>query len=82
MTNNNQLEIDVPWKGVVAAGPLLRPDEAAKYVGFSTPHYYRMVARGLLPKPIKVGERATGVPRPWLDAVIASWIAGSNGGEA
>jgi predicted DNA-binding transcriptional regulator AlpA len=64
-----------PWADVPATGPILRPDDAAKYIGLSTPHYYDQAARGVLPKPIKIGLRASGVPQPWLDAVIAHCAA-------
>jgi predicted DNA-binding transcriptional regulator AlpA len=61
-----------PWASVPATGPVLRPDAAAEYLGLSITHYYEQARRGILPKPIKMGLRASGVPRPWLDAVVAA----------
>lgn len=64
-----------PWAGIPATGPLLRPRAAAEYVGISKGRYYILAARGELPAPIPIGRRlarATAVPRPWLDAVIAA----------
>jgi len=67
-----------PWAGMPAAGPLLRVDEAARYVGYSKTRYYALAAVGEVPRPIKMGRGhggAAGVPRPWLDALIADWVA-------
>lgn len=60
-----------PWDSVPATGPLLRPAKAASYLGLSETTYRRMVGEDLLPRPVRIGVRATGVPQPWLDAVIA-----------
>ena len=59
-----------PWHGIAATGPLLRTIDAAAYLGISVPGYYEKAAKGALPSPLKIGGRASGVPRPWLDAVI------------
>lgn len=71
-----------PWKGIPATGPILRPKAAAEYLGYSPTRFYTLVARGDLPKPIKIGRGASnaacGVPKPWLDALIASCAAESN----
>lgn len=71
-----------PWAGIPATGPLLRMREAAKYVGYSLSGYYAAAARGELPPIIKMGRGQGGraaVPRPWLDAVIASRAGGGTG---
>jgi predicted DNA-binding transcriptional regulator AlpA len=68
-----------PWEAVTPAGPILRPAEAAKYLGLSIQCYYLMASRGDLPSPVKIGTRASGVPRPWLDAVIADRVLHSSG---
>lgn len=60
-----------PWDGVAATGPLLRPVDAAAYLGISISGYYEKAAKGSLPAPLKLGGQASGVPRPFLDAVIA-----------
>lgn len=70
--------MDQPWKDMPATGPLLRPAQAAAYLGYSRAYYYRMVKQGRVPKPLSIGPSfsgATGVPQPWLDAVIAAAAA-------
>lgn len=57
---------------------MLRPADAAEYIGYSVPHYYALAQRGELPVPVKIGRGQSGasaVPKPWLDAVIAAWAA-------
>jgi predicted DNA-binding transcriptional regulator AlpA len=61
-------------------GPLLGPVEAAAYLGFrSRTKFYEMVNQGHLPAPIRLrdGAKLTGIPRPWLDAIIAARVAES-----
>jgi predicted DNA-binding transcriptional regulator AlpA len=71
---------DTPWNAVPPTGPMLRPSEAAAYLGFkSRQQLYEMVRCGEVPAPIrlrKVGN-ASGIPRPWLDAIIAARVAES-----
>lgn len=67
-----------PWTTVAPAGPMLRPTEAARYLGYSVPQFYALAAQGELPRPIKMGRGHTGasaVPKGWLDAVIAARAA-------
>ncbi len=59
-----------PWADIPATGPMLRTTEAMRYIGFSASQFYLLVRQGLLPVPLKLGAHATGVPKPWLDAVI------------
>ena len=61
-----------PWASILPTGPILRTANAADYLGLSLATFYEQAAKGRLPKPLKVGDRASGVPRPWLDAVIAA----------
>ena len=63
-----------PWDEVPATGPLLRVRVAAQYLGLSISHYYALAQRGELPNVIKIGERAAGVPTPWLDAVVRARV--------
>ena len=66
-----------PWESITPTGPLLRPGDAAAYLGISIQGYYERAAAGSLPVPLKIsGRRASGVPRPWLDAVIGHAAAG------
>ena len=66
-----------PWINIPATGPLLRPKAAATYLGCSVTQLYRLVAAGVVPKPFKATASgvASGIPRPWLDAVIAARAA-------
>jgi predicted DNA-binding transcriptional regulator AlpA len=59
-----------PWADVPPTGPILRTGDAAAYLGLSTSAYYESVEKGLFPAPLKVGPRASGVPKPWLDSLI------------
>lgn len=68
-------ETPPPWADIPATGPLLRPKDAAAYIGYSPQQYYALATIGEMPPLIKIGrgqKGASGVPRPWLDAVIAS----------
>lgn len=65
-----------PWAEITPTGPILRTQKAAEYLGICVTSYYGQAALGLVPAPIKMGERATGVPLPWLDAVIAHRAGG------
>lgn len=72
MDNGN---LEAPWAGLPATGPLLPLKQAAQYIGYSLSGYYAAAARGELPPIIKIGRGQGGrvaVPRPWLDALIAS----------
>lgn len=66
-----------PWKSTPPTGPLLRPKQAAEYLGIGVATYYEHAANGTLPKPIQLstGIKASGIPRPWLDAIIAQAAA-------
>ena len=61
-----------PWAELPVSGPILRPADAARYVGLGLSTFYNGIAEGSLPPLIKIGPRASGVPRPWLDAVLRS----------
>ena len=68
-----------PWAALPPTGPLLRPAEAAAYLGYSVSQYYALAAKGVLPAAIRIGpghNGAAGVPRPWLDATIAARAVG------
>ena len=60
-----------PWAEIPPNGPIIRTTEAAEYLGLSIAQFYALANRGVLPKALKIGPRASGVPRAWLDAIIA-----------
>lgn len=52
------------------SGPLLRPADAANYLGLSISSFYGLIQSGALPPLVKIGPRAAGMPKPWLDRLI------------
>ncbi len=78
MTTPNSHSSKKPWEGLPPVGPLLRPKDAAAYLGYSLGHFHALVAKGELPQPIRMGRgqtAATAIPRHFLDAVIADRAA-------
>lgn len=69
MTSNNETSANDLYGP--ACGPLLRPAVAA-YLGLSISTFYEQIKAGMLPPLVKIGSRASGVPKPWLDAFIAA----------
>lgn len=56
---------------MIIQGPYLRPKQASEYLNLPISTLYDFVAKGLLPKPIKLGARASVFSRPALDAALA-----------
>lgn len=50
---------------------ILRPRDAALYLGIARPTLYRWAQEGALPAPIKLGLRASGWRRSVLDSFLA-----------
>lgn len=61
------------WSSTPVAGPIFRPQECASYLGISVSSFYELVSRGELPPLLKLTDRgrASGLPKGWLDIVIA-----------
>jgi prophage regulatory protein len=57
---------------------ILRIDDTLDRTGDTRSPLYDKVAKGLFPKPIKVGERAAGWPEHEVDALIAARVAGAS----
>jgi len=57
---------------------LLRLPEVLKRTGFRRTTVYDYVQRGLLTKPVKIGERATAWPDNEISAINAARIAGKS----
>jgi len=51
--------------------PILRPREAAKYLGIGKSSLYRLIESGDLPRPIKLTKQSSGWRLSTLDAFIA-----------
>lgn len=66
-----------PWTHINPIGPLLRPDQAAHYLGMSRRSYDRMSAAGIVPRPQPLGinGHAKFVPKRFLDAMIEAHFA-------
>lgn len=63
-----------PWANTQPAGPLLRPADAAAFLGVGQRCFYQMVEAGEVPAPFRIrpGGKATAVPKSWLDAVVTA----------
>ena len=58
---------------------LLTLDEAAHRMGFKSRAFiYRQVKKGLLPKPVQVGEKCVRCVPAELDEVAAAWAVGAS----
>jgi prophage regulatory protein len=60
---------------------LLRLPSVMGATGLSRAGVYAYVAKGLLPKAVKIGERASAWPEAEIAAVNAARIAGKSEGE-
>lgn len=59
----------------------LRRPAVQQLTGLTTPTLYRMMDKGIFPRPIKISERAVA----WLETEITEWLASrarSTGGKA
>lgn len=55
--------------------PILRPRQAAAFLGLSRSTLYRLKALGVLPQPARVGISAIG----WRQSVLAEYVRASEG---
>lgn len=60
------------WKGIPAQLPMMRLKTIVEETGLSRSVVYDLIARGELPPLIKIGSRASAMPRIWLEAYIQS----------
>ena len=60
-----------PWAGVPPSGRLLRPSEVCELTGLCKAQVYNLINEGIFPPFIKIGKRASAMPKVWLDAYIA-----------
>ena len=56
---------------------LLRRPEVERRIGRSRASVYADIAAGLLPRPVKIGQRAVAWPSHEIDAVINALTAGA-----
>ena len=69
-------------KTQVLAGGILRPAEAARFLGVSCQTLYRWSAVGRLPRPLKIGPRTSGWKLADLQAFIDRAEQDAQGGDA
>ncbi|MDR8761984.1 helix-turn-helix transcriptional regulator [Burkholderia multivorans] len=50
---------------------LMRMKDVVKKIGLCRATIYSMIGRGEFPRPIRIGERATG----WLESELEAWLA-------
>lgn len=60
---------------------MVRTPAAFKRMGFQKSQGYERIQQGLLPRPVKVGERASALPDFEVEAVIRAQIAGIGNDE-
>lgn len=56
-----------------ARGPYLRASQAAAYVGLPRSSFYRLIDLGVLPKPLRIGERASLFSVQALEAALDNY---------
>lgn len=56
---------------------LLRRPEVERRIGRSRASVYADIAAGVLPRPVKIGQRAVAWPSHEIDAVISALTAGA-----
>jgi prophage regulatory protein len=64
-----------------AVSALMRLEQALQYTGEKRSSYFAKAAAGLMPRPVKIGARATAIPMRELEAVNAARIAGQTDEE-
>jgi prophage regulatory protein len=50
---------------------MIRMKEVVKKIGLCRATIYAMISRGEFPRPIRIGERATG----WSESELEAWLA-------
>ncbi|PHR92603.1 MAG: hypothetical protein COA69_07135 [Robiginitomaculum sp.] len=69
MKFNAQLKTS-SWYGMAATLPTLRPKDVIEQTGLSRSTMYEMIASGDFPPFIKIGKRASAMPKAWLLAYL------------
>ncbi len=60
---------------------LLRTPEVCAVTGYARPTLYEAMAKGLFPRPIKLGEKSSAWPCRDVDAMCAARIRGASDDE-
>jgi len=70
MSNNTQF-----WKSIDPTGRQLRPFEVCELTGLSKAQIYNLIKDGSFPPFLKIGKRASAMPKAWLDAYLINKAA-------
>lgn len=60
---------------------LVRTPAAFKRLGVGKSQGYERIQQGLLPRPVKIGARASALPDTEIDAVIRAQLAGASNAD-
>lgn len=60
------------WKSIDPTGRQLRPLEVCELTGLSKAQIYNLIKDGSFPPFLKIGKRASAMPKSWLDAYISA----------
>lgn len=63
-----------PWHGVPVRGPMHRVSGIAKYLQIGRSTVYELIARGDLPRPIRLSAGISVIPESWLDAIVEAQV--------
>ena len=58
------------WKSLDPKGQQLRPIEVCELTGLSKAQIYNLIKDGSFPPFLKIGKRASAMPKTWLDAYL------------
>ncbi|MFD0914946.1 helix-turn-helix transcriptional regulator [Pseudahrensia aquimaris] len=58
------------WVEIPPVAPLLRPNEVLELTGLSRTTLYSLIAAGNFPPFMIIGQRASAMPKVWLDAYV------------
>lgn len=75
---NSKRTMGRPWDRVDPTGPQYRVSEVQRLLGISRGSVYNLIKKGQLPPLIKIGERASAMPKAWLDACIRDCANANN----
>jgi prophage regulatory protein len=62
----------IDWASIPATGGVVRRDGLKHATGMSPATVYRQIAKGLFPKPKRLGSQAVGWPQSWIDYWLAT----------
>jgi predicted DNA-binding transcriptional regulator AlpA len=72
----------VAARSETAVTRIIRPKEAMARLGIGHSKFYDDIRKGVLPKPVRLGPRSTGIIEDELDAVVERLRAERDGGKA